>query len=156
MLLFLIGVDVTTVVLIVILLLSIGRVVFWLIKKLLRKVSQRSSDKNIILLSTVSAFILSPIIVLGSFALSIYTSIQKAPRESDEEIERNHYEMIEDDIRKELRVGMSKADVVKLFGEADTAQAVLIYDLSLPDAKEKYVLEITFDTKGLKGFKRQP
>lgn len=63
--------------------------------------------------------------------------------------------MMEEDIREDLKVGMSKTEVVGLFGEADTTQSVLVYDLSLPDAKEKYMLEITFDTKGLKEFKRQ-
>ena len=70
-------------------------------------------------------------------------------------MERNHYEMMEEDIRKDLKVGMSKTEVVGLFGEADTTQSIIFYDLSLSDAKEKYMLEITFDTKGLKDFKRQ-
>ena len=155
MLLFLMGVDLPTIGLLVLLLLVFGRLIFWLTKKLLRKVLKDSSDEKVKLLSRVSAFILSPTIVIGSLALFIYISIQTAPRESDEEMERNHYEMMEEDIRKDLKVGMSKTDVVGLFGEADTTQAILIYDLSLSDAKEKYMLEITFDTKGLKDFKRQ-
>lgn len=114
-----------------------------------------SSDEKVKLLSRVSAFILSPIVVIGSLSLFIYISIQTAPRESDEEMETNHYEMMEKDIREDLKVGMSKTEVVGLFGEADTTQSILIYDLSLPDAKEKYVLEITFDSKGLNDFKRQ-
>lgn len=155
MLLFLMGVDLPTIGLIVLLLLVFGRLIFWLTKKLLRKVLKDSSDEKVKLISRVSAFILSPIIVIGSLALFIYISIQTAPRESDEEMERNHYKMMEADIRGDLKVGMSKTDVIGLFGEADTAQSILIYDLSLPDAKEKYMLEITFDTKGLKDFKRQ-
>ena len=63
--------------------------------------------------------------------------------------------MMEEDIRNDLKVGMSKTEVVGLFGETDTTQSILIYDLSLPDAKEKYMLEITFDEEGLKDFKRQ-
>ncbi len=155
MLLFLTGVDLPTLGLIVLLFLVFGQLIFWLTKKLLRKVLKDSSDKKIKLLSRVSAFILSPTIVIGSLALFIYISIQTAPKESEEEMERNHYEMMEEDIREDLKVGMTKTEVVGLFGEADTTQSILIYDLSLSDAKEKYILEITFDTKGLKDFKRQ-
>ena len=155
MLLFLMGVDLPTIGLIVLLLLVFGRLIFWLTKKLFRKVLKDSSDEKVKLLSRVSAFILSPIIVIGSLALFIYISVQTAPRESDEEMERNHYEMMEEDIREDLKEGMSKKEVVGLFGEVDTTQSVLVYDLSLEDAKEKYLLEITFDTKGLKDFKRQ-
>ena len=154
MLLFLMGVDLPTIGLIILLLLVFGRIIFWLTKKLLRKVLKDSSDEKVKLLSRVSAFILSPTIVIGSLALFIYISIQTAPKESAEEMERSHYEMMEEDIRKDLKVGMSKTEVVGLFGEADTTQSILIYDLSLSDAKEKYVLEITFDTKGLKDFKK--
>lgn len=155
MLLFLMGVDLPTIGLLVLLLLVFGRIIFWLTKKLLRKVLKDSSDEKVKLLSGVSAFILSPTIVIGSLALFIYISIQTAPKESDEEMERNHYEMMEEDIRGDLKVGMSKTEVVGLFGEADTTQSILVYDLSLSSAKEKYMLEITFDTKGLKDFKRQ-
>jgi len=149
------GVDLPTIGLIVLLLLAFGRLIFWLTKKLLRKVMKDSSDEKLRLLSKVSAFILSPVIVIGSFALFTYISILAAPRESDEEREKNHYEMMEEDIMEDLKVGMSKTEVVGLFGEADTTHSILTYDLSLPDAKEKYILEITFDTKGLKDFKRQ-
>ncbi|HTJ52218.1 MAG TPA: hypothetical protein VL443_22305 [Cyclobacteriaceae bacterium] len=149
------GVDLPTIGLLVLLLLVFGRLIFWLTKKLLRKVLKDSSDEKVKLLSRMSAFILSPTIVIGSLALFIYISIQIAPKDSDEEMERNHYEMMEEGIRKDLKVGMSKTEVVGLFGEADTTQSILIYDLSLLDAKEKYMLKITFDTKGLKDFKRQ-
>lgn len=43
-------------------------------------------------------------------------------------MERNHYEMMEEDIREHLKVGMSKTEVVGLFGEADTTQSILIYE----------------------------
>lgn len=156
MLLFLMGVDLPTIGLIVLLLLIFGRLIFWLTKKLLRKTMKDSSEEKIKTLSRVSAFILSPTIVIGALALLIYiSSIQATPRESDEEMERNHYEMMEEDLREDLKIGMSKTDVVGLFGEADTTQSVLIYDLSLPDGKEKYILEITFDSKGLTDFKRR-
>ena len=147
MLLFLMGVDLPTIVLISLLLFVFGLLIFWLTKKLLRKVLKDASDRKIKLLSRFSAFILSPIIVIGSLALFIYVSIQTAPRESDEEIVKNHYEMMEEDIREDLRIGMSKTEVVGLFGEADTIQSILVYDMSLPEAKEKYILEITFSNE---------
>lgn len=155
MLLFLMGVDLPTIGLLVLLLLVFGRLIFWLVKKLLRRILINSSDRKIKLLSRVSAFILSPVIVIGSLALFIYLSIETAPQESDEEMEKNHYEMMEEDIREDLKIGMSKTDVIELFGNADTTQSVLVYDLSLPEAREKYMLEITFDSKGVKDFKRQ-
>jgi hypothetical protein len=150
-----VGVDLPTIGLIVLLLLIFGRLIFWLSKKLFRKVLKDSSDGKIKLLSRVSAFILSPIMVIGSLALLIYISTPSVPRESEEEIERSHYEMMDEDIKNDLKIGMSKTEVVELFGEADTTRSVLVYDLSLPEAKEKYFLEIMFDTKGLKDFKRQ-
>ncbi len=149
------GVDLPTIGLIVLLLLIFGRIVFWLTKKLLRKVLKGSSDEKVKLLSRLSAFILSPVIVISSLALFIYTSIQTSPKESDEDIERNHYEMMEEDLREDLKVGMSKTDVVERLGEVDTTQSILIYDLSLQNAKETYILEITFDANGLKDLTRQ-
>ena len=114
MLLFLMGVDLPTIVLISLLLFVFGLLIFWLTKKLLRNVLKDASDRTIKLLSRFSAFISSPIIVIGSLALFIYVSIQTAPRESDEEIVKNHYEMMEEDIREDLRIGMSKTEVVGL------------------------------------------
>ena len=73
MLLFLMGVDLPTIGLLVLLLVVFGRLIFWLTKKLLRKVLKDSSDEKVKLLSRVSAFILSPTIVIGSLALYIYT-----------------------------------------------------------------------------------
>ncbi len=152
MLLFLIGVDLPTIVFISLLLFSFGLLISWLTKKLLRKILRDASDRKIKLLSRFSAFILSPIIGISSLALLIHLT---SPRESDEEFVKNHYEMMEDDIKADLKIGMSKTEVVKLFGDADTAQAILVYDISLPEAKEKYILEMTFDKDGLKEFKRQ-
>ena len=155
MFLFLTGVDLPTLGLIILLLFVVGQLIFWLARKLFRKRFKEWSDGQIKLLSRVIAFILSPTIVIGSLALFIYVSIQRIPRQSDEEIARQHYEIMEEDIREDLSIGMSKAEVIGLFGGTDTTQSVLIYDLSLPQAKEKYILEIKFDTNGLQDFKRQ-
>jgi hypothetical protein len=150
-----VGLDLPTIGFIVLLLLIFGRLIFWLSKKLFQKVLKDSSEGTIKLLSRVSTFILSPIMVIGSLALLIYISTPSVPRESEEEMERSHYEMMDEDIKDDLKIGMSKTEVVELFGEVDTTRSVLVYDLSLPKAKERYFLEITFDTKGLKDFKRQ-
>ena len=74
MLLFLMGVglDLPTIGFIVLLLLIFGRLIFWLSKKLFQKVLKDSSEGTIKLLSRVSTFILSPIMVIGSLALLIY------------------------------------------------------------------------------------
>lgn len=105
------GVDLTTIVLIALLLFVFGQLIFRLTRKLLRKVMKDWPDRKIKLLSRVSAVILSPIIVIGFLALFIYVSIQTAPRESDKEMKRNHYEMMEEDIRADLKIGMSKTEV---------------------------------------------
>lgn len=148
------GVGLSELVIVSILLFGFGLLISWLAKKLLRKIYKDASDRKIKLLSRLSAFILSPTIVFGFFALLIYLTIQTEPKESYEDILRSHYEMMEEDVRRDLKIGMSKTKVVELFGDADTTQSILIYDLSLPEAKEKYILEITFDEAGLKDFKR--
>ena len=155
MFLFLTGVGVPELVVISLILFAFGLLISWLTKKLLRRVLEDPSDRKIKLLSRLSAFILSPTIVIGSLTLFIYVSIQNAPRESEEDIVRNHYEIMDEDIGEDLKIGMSKREVVELFGQADTTHSILIYDMSLPEAKEKYILEITFDSDGLKDFKRQ-
>ena len=149
------GVDLPAIGLFVLLLLVFGQIIFWVTKKVLRKVLKASSEKKVKRLSRVSAFVFSPVIVIGSLTLFTYIVRQTAPRESDEEMVRNHYKMMEEDIRKDLKVGMTKTEIVGLFGDVDTTQFVLVYDLSLPGAKEKYILEVKFDLEGLKDFKRR-
>lgn len=150
-----IGLDLTIVVLMSVFLFAVGCLVYWLTGKILRKLLSGASTRKVKMLSLAGAVILSPIIILGIFILFIYVAIQTAPKMSDEEMVRNHYEMMEGDIREDLKTGMSKIEVVELFGETDTTQSTLIYDMSLPKAKEKYILEVTFDEGGLKDFRRR-
>ena len=82
MLLFLMGTDLATIGIIVLFILVFGRGIYWLSKKILRKTLKDSSDAKVKLLSGVSAFILSPVIVIGSLALIIYVSMPTAPVES--------------------------------------------------------------------------
>lgn len=156
MLLFMMGVglDLTTVVLISVVLFVVGCLVYWLTGKILRKLLPGASNRKVKLLSLASA-ILSPAIVIGTFVLVIYVAMQTAPKMSYEDIVRNHYEMMEEDISEDLKTGMSKREVVGHLGETDTTQSTLIYDLSLPEAKERYILEVTFDEGGLKDFRRR-
>jgi hypothetical protein len=140
---------------ILLLLLAIGAFIYWLTRKLLRKALKDASDRKIKLLSGLIAFLLSPVIVIGSLALIIYLSVENTSIESEEDIARNHYEAMEYEIKEDLKIGMSKSEVVALFGPTDTTQSALIYDFSLPEAEEKYVLELNFDKGKLNDFKRQ-
>lgn len=155
MLLFLMGIGLFEVVLLFLLLLGCGLFIFWLTKKILRKTLKGASDRQIKLFSGISAFILSPVLVIGSLAVFIYIAMQNTP-ESDEAFEKNHYSMMQESVQDNLKTGMTKTEVVEILGETDTTQSILVYDLSLPKAKEKYILEITFDKDGLRDFKRQP
>jgi len=155
MLLFLMGVDIPTLLVIFLLLFLFGLLTFRIARRLFRRIMKGTSENKINLLSRVFAFILAPIIVIGGLALFIYVSIQTAPKESEEEMVHNHYQMMEEDIAKDLRIGMSKGDVTELLGESDTTQSVMTYDLSLPEAREKYLLEIKFNNGALTSFERK-
>lgn len=155
MLLFFIGMDFLSLILTILLLLFVGFLIFWLTKKLLRKFLKNTSDQRIKWFARISAFLLSPAIVIGLLAWFVYASIRNIPQQSEEERVKNHYQLMEDDLRKDLKTGMSKTEVTGLFGYNDTTQSVMVYDLSLQGAEEKYLLEITFDGKGLKDFRRK-
>ena len=150
------GVGVQELVLFLLFVLGFGLFIFWLTKKLLRLLWKDASEQKIKLISRLSAIILSPVLLVGTLALFIYSSIPTTPKEPEGQHERDYYQMMEEDLRTDLKAGMTKSEVVRLLGKVDTTQSVLVYDLSLQDAKEKYILEITFNTKGLKDFKRQP
>jgi hypothetical protein len=154
MLLFLMGVDLQTIILLFVLLLLFGLVAFKILRKILRRTMKSASELRINFLSRIFALILSSIIVLGAFAIIIYVLIGTIPRESPEEVIKGHYQMMEEDFAEELTIGMSKSEVVQAFGQHDTTQAVMTYDLTLPGAREKYILEIKFDSKGLVSYRR--
>jgi hypothetical protein len=148
------GVGYAELFVVLLLIVILGLLIFYLSRRILRKRMHGASDKRINLLSRLIAFLLAPVVVIGLLAVFIYVSIQSMPEESEEEIISNHYAMMEAELSRELKIGMSKKDVVSMFGESDTTQAVVIYDLSSPGAKEKYILELEFDESGLAGFKR--
>jgi hypothetical protein len=42
-----------------------------------------------------------------------------------------------------------------VLGDSDTTQSTMVYDMSLPEAKAKYVVEINFENGRLSGFRRK-
>jgi hypothetical protein len=155
MLLFLMGVDYATILIVLLFIIILGILLFYLFRKILKKIMRGTSDRRINIFSRLLAFILAPAFVIGILALLMFIYVQSIPVPSDEEVATNHYKMMEDEFPRELKIGMSKKDVIRSFGENDTTQSTMIYDLSLPDANEKYILELNFGSQGLEGFKRQ-
>lgn len=147
-----IGTDVQTLALLLVLLIVIGAVIYWFMKKLFRRLMKAASEQKIRFVSKLASVILSPAIVFGSLAISMYASI---PNQSEEERVADHYELMEGELQKDLKVGLSKTEVVRMFWEVDTTGSIMIYDLSLSDAKEKYILEIKFGSAGLESFRRK-
>jgi hypothetical protein len=157
MLLFLFGVglDLPTIVLVSFILFLFGVLISRFSKKILRKAIRGASDRTINTLSKVCAIFLAPILLIGIFAVIVFASTPEIPRRSEEARISEHYKMMEEDFAEDLRIGMSKIEVMEKFGQIDTAGSVLLLDLSLPDAKEKYFLEINFEDGGLTSFRRQ-
>jgi hypothetical protein len=73
MLLYLIGIDLTTLLVINALLIGVGIPIFRLSKRILQKLLSQASGRTINIVSGIFAFVLSPAIVFGSFALIIYS-----------------------------------------------------------------------------------
>jgi alpha-N-acetylglucosamine transferase len=154
MLLFLMGIDISGLGIVLLLIVVFYFVIFRLSKKVLRRIYKDASDQKVNLLSRIASFILAPIIVIGSLALFIYVYIEMTS-ESDEEITSSHYEMMEEDINEDLKLGMTKIEIVKLLGESDTTQSTMLYDMSHDGVEEKYLLELRFENGRLKSFGRQ-
>lgn len=157
MLLFLfgIGMDVPTVATILILLVLSWFLVFYVSRAILRKTVKEASAEKIKRLSRVSAFILSPVLLIGACSLLVYIMIEMTPKLSPEEEAIQYYEMMDQSIQEDLKVGMSKMDVLELLGDTDTTQSAMIYDMSLPEAKDKYVVEINFENGRLSNFRKR-
>lgn len=140
--------------LIALVMVAVGRLIFLLVKKILRKTMKDASDTKVRLLATLSAWILSPLLVIGSLGLLVYVAIKSASNDTVEETEKSDYELMEADLKRDLTPGMTRTQVTKILGDTDTTQSVLVFDLSQPGTKEKYVLEVTFDSTGLTTFRR--
>jgi hypothetical protein len=156
MLMFLMGAGLPELAVILLLCILFGWLIYRISRRLLRRALMGASGKKINVLSLVSAAVLSPATVIASLALLVFLSAESYDMpESDEGSERRLYRMMEKDLSKKLAPGMSKAEVAAICGESDTTNSVVVYDLSLPGADKKYLLEVTYDKHGLKEFKRQ-
>jgi heme/copper-type cytochrome/quinol oxidase subunit 4 len=153
MLLFMVGGDYPTLVIILLIILGFGVMIFRFLRKIFRKMMKEASDRKINILSRVCAIVLAPILVIGSLVLSIVIYVEMT-QGSEEDMITYHYEAL-DEMVEDLELGMSKSEVLELLGENDTTQAVMIYNLSVPEAKEKYILELSFNGKKLTKVQRQ-
>ena len=147
--------DVPTVATILILLVLSWFLVFYVSRAILRKTVKEASAEKIKRLSRVSAFILSPVLLIGACSLLVYIMIEMTPQLSPEEEAIQYYEMMDQSIQEDLKVGMSKMDVLEVLGDTDTTQSAMIYDMSLPEAKDKYVVEINFENGRLSNFRKR-
>jgi heme A synthase len=156
MLLFLSGVDLPTILVLFTLLVLFAWVMFRLFRRLLRATFRTASRQKVSFWSAICAVVFSPALVAGGLVLLVNASMDvDGSPETSQGSERHQYRLMERDISKKLAPGMSKKEVVAIFGDSDTTQSVVVYDLSLPGAEKKYLLEITFDKHGLKEFQRQ-
>lgn len=100
--------DVPTIALILFFLALFGFLAFYISRMIFRKVLKDASTERINTLSRVSAFVLSPILLIGVGALVVYVMFMMVPKLSPEEESAQYYEMVEEDLRKDLQIGMSK------------------------------------------------
>ena len=114
-----------------------------------------TSERTINTLSGICAIFLAPVLLIGILTIIVFVSTPEIPRQSEEVRISEHYKMMAEEFAGALRIGMSKIEVMEKFGQIDTSGSVLLLDLSLPDAKERYFLEITFEEEGLTSFRRQ-
>jgi hypothetical protein len=151
MLLFVMVVDYSTLFVVLLVIIILSLVIYFLSRRILRRIMKNATDRKVNLLSQLIAFLLVPVLVIGTLAYLISIFI---PIPGKSEVIANHYTAIETELSGILKIGMSKKEVVAQLGDSDTTQAVVIYDLSSPGAKEKYILELQFDENGLIGFER--
>jgi hypothetical protein len=158
MFLFLIGVglDIPTIILISFVLFILGLFISRLSKTILRKTLKRASDRKIKILSRIGTFFLAPVFLIGIFALLVFVSTPEMPTLSEEELISDHYKMMEEEFAEDLKIGMSKIEIMEKFGKIDTTGSVLVIDLSLPEAEERYLLQLNFAGKHLTSYRRQP
>ena len=69
MLLFLMGVDIPSLLLLLILLITLGQLIFRLVRKLFRKTLKGASEKRIRVFSRVCAVVLPPVLLFGALGL---------------------------------------------------------------------------------------
>lgn len=128
--------------------------VFLLSRMLLKRVLRGRTSGKINVLSIVLAVTVTPILLFLFALLVIYINSGMEPSQS-EDVVQSHYEMMEEDLAKDIRIGMSKRQIVELLGENDTTKISMEYDLSMPWVNEKYIMELHFDNGRLTRYKRK-
>ncbi len=114
-------------------------VLFYLSNVILGRLLKKEPKIKITGLALLSCFVTTPL-VLG--VLTFLFIQAKTP--SEKETEQRYYKRLETEIEESKLVGKTKEEVVDLFGEGDTTKTTLIYDFSLPQADQQYILVITF------------
>ena len=149
--LLIVGADFLSIFIIFVLIFIFGVLVFWISRKVLRKVQKDASNRKINILSSICGVLITPVFLV----VLAYGLIELRPKKSEEESTRHHYESMEKELSRDIKIGMSKTQIVELFGENDTTQSIMEYDLSIPEAKGKYILELNFEDGRLTNFERK-
>lgn len=150
MLTFLMGIDLPGLIVLVVILSIIGTGIFYAIRPLIRKAFSGWSASAIATMSRVIAFILSPALLALVVYIIIYDDLHPDPLR----LEQEHYAMLEEELNRELKIGMPKAEALDFFWHTDTTHSSYEFDLSPSEAKEKYLLEVKFEGGKLKSFER--
>jgi hypothetical protein len=151
-LLFLMGIDLPAVYVILFIFTGFALGIFFLSRYALMKLFKHLSQKRIFLFSVLSVWVLVPM----AFIVLFLVLVQLAPgqdspiaddflRHGDSAMTEEEYYEGFDGLYNALKRGMTKREVVELIGINDTTKNTLIYDFSLPDGKNKYVLTIEFE-----------
>jgi predicted PurR-regulated permease PerM len=154
MLLFLVGIGVVELIIVLVIFALVGVGIFYLIRPLVRRLLKNQSQGAINTVTRLIAIILTPVLfVLVIYLVFLYYSDSEPYRRSEEDIAQ-HYKMMEEDLNKNLKIGMSKSEALAEFAIEDTTQSEYELDLSVPDAKEEYFLKLKFDKGKLSSFDR--
>jgi hypothetical protein len=151
MLLFLGGIDLPGLLVAIVILALVGTGIFYLIRPLVGRLLKNQSRGVVDVVSRLAAFVLTPLLfVLLFYDAFIYPTDSK-PNYSNY---ADDYKLIEEDLKKSLKVGMNKSAVLEEFAIEDTTQSEYEVDLSYHDAKEEYILKLKFDKGKLTSFDR--
>jgi hypothetical protein len=102
MFLFMMGVDLLEMIVLLCVILVLGQLVFLLARMLFRKTLKDATERKIKILSRVSAFILTPAIVLAAFVLLyFYLSAQDGTTQSEGESAQGNYQVTEKSLKHE-------------------------------------------------------
>jgi hypothetical protein len=154
MLLFLGGIDLPGLVVVIVILALVGTGIFYLVRPLVRRLLKNQSRGVVNVVSRLAAFVLTPLLfVLVIYFVFIYPTDSK-PYRPEYADAATYYKTIEEDLKKNLKVGMNKSAALGEFAIEDTTQSEYEVDLSYPDAKEQYILKLKFDKGKLTSFDR--